>query len=183
MILCVPFCQVKKREQKIVGRFKKHAERTAQAFEDERATRRSKFMLIGEEVSKGWKARALYITARALLCWLECAGSALGCSTRGLGGQRSSFAWCGAVHPPLFTLLLPFDSQVADTERSYDRAEEKAVRLVVREILAIRRLLQQEKDLRETEDNTLLDAMLYSQQRLQGAILASFGAESLEDVE
>jgi hypothetical protein len=37
-----------KREQKIVMRFQKHAERTAQSFEDERATRLSKFMLLGE---------------------------------------------------------------------------------------------------------------------------------------
>lgn len=76
-----------KREQKIVSRFKKHAERTAQSFEDERATRLSKFMLLGEEV--------------------------------------------------------------ADTERSYDRAEEKAVRRVVDEIVVIRGLLKDEKDIQE----------------------------------
>ena len=45
--------KVKKREQKIAGRFKKHAERTAQAFEDERATRLSKFMLLGARVGGG----------------------------------------------------------------------------------------------------------------------------------
>lgn len=39
-----------KREQKIVSRFKKHVERTAQSFEDERATRVSKFTLLGEEI-------------------------------------------------------------------------------------------------------------------------------------
>jgi len=42
--------KVMKREQKIVMRFQKHAERTAQAFEDERATRLSKFMLLGNNV-------------------------------------------------------------------------------------------------------------------------------------
>jgi len=43
--------KVMKREQKIVSRFRKHAERTAQAFEDERATRISKFTLLGEEIA------------------------------------------------------------------------------------------------------------------------------------
>ena len=48
-----PFVQIEnakvaKREQKIVSRFQRHTERTAQAFEDERATRLSKFMLFGE---------------------------------------------------------------------------------------------------------------------------------------
>jgi hypothetical protein len=79
--------KVMKREQKIVSRFKSHAERTAQSFEDERATRLSKFMLLGEEV--------------------------------------------------------------AETERFYDRAEEIAVRSVIDEIVSIRGLLKEEKDIQE----------------------------------
>ena len=108
--------KVMKREQKIRARFQKHEERTAQAFEDERATRLSKFVLLGEEV--------------------------------------------------------------ADTERSYDRAEEKAVRMVIEEVVGIRGLLSSEEDLREKEDNVILDTMLYAQQRLQAAILRSFGDDA-----
>lgn len=108
--------KVMKREQKIVSRFQKHAERTAQSFEDERATRRSKFMLLEEDM--------------------------------------------------------------ADTERVYDRAEEKSVRDVVNEIVSIRDLLREENTIREKEDNTLLDTMLYAQQRLQAAIVRSFGADA-----
>lgn len=108
--------KVMKREQKIVSRFQKHAERTAQAFEDERATRRSKFMLLEEDM--------------------------------------------------------------ADTERVYDRAEEKSVRAVIDEIVSIRNLLREENSTREKEDNTLLDTMLYAQQRLQAAIVRSFGADA-----
>lgn len=107
--------KVMKREQKIVSRFKKHAERTAQSFEDERATRLSKFMLLSEEV--------------------------------------------------------------AETERFYDRAEEKAVRLVIDEIVNIRSLLKEEKDIQEKEDHSLLDTMLYAQQRLQESLLRSFGED------
>merc|ERR1711865_1337348 len=42
--------KVMKREEKIISRYQRHVERTAQAFEDERATRRGKFMLIEEEM-------------------------------------------------------------------------------------------------------------------------------------
>ena len=51
--------KVSKREQKIVQRFQKHAQRTAQAFEDERATRLSKFMLLSEDVddNERWSDR------------------------------------------------------------------------------------------------------------------------------
>eukprot|EP00614_Pseudopedinella_elastica_P012828 CAMPEP_0172598658 /NCGR_PEP_ID=MMETSP1068-20121228/18714_1 /TAXON_ID=35684 /ORGANISM="Pseudopedinella elastica, Strain CCMP716" /LENGTH=286 /DNA_ID=CAMNT_0013398615 /DNA_START=191 /DNA_END=1054 /DNA_ORIENTATION=- len=105
--------KVAKREQKIVSRFQRHTERTAQAFEDERATRLSKFMLFGEEVG--------------------------------------------------------------DRERVFDRKEESTVRLVVAEVAQIRKLLRDELKLREKEDNTLLDTMLYAQQRLQAALLLSFG--------
>jgi hypothetical protein len=108
--------KVLKREQKIVSRFRKHAERTAQAFEDERATRLSKFMLLGEEIS--------------------------------------------------------------DTERHDDRQEEKSVRVVIDEIIKIRDLEKEETAIREKEDNTLLDTMLYAQQRLQESVLKSFGAEA-----
>ena len=108
--------KVLKREQKIVSRFRKHAERTAQAFEDERATRLSKFMLLGEEIS--------------------------------------------------------------DTERHDDRQEEKTVKVIIDEIIKIRDLEKEETSIRETEDNTLLDTMLYAQQRLQESVLKSFGAEA-----
>jgi hypothetical protein len=104
---------VQKREQKIVQRFRKHAQRTAQAFEDERATRRAKFLLLGEEVD--------------------------------------------------------------DAERWGDRAEERGVRQAVREVTAVRALLASEEAARVLEDSSLLDAMLYAQQRLQAAVLRSFG--------
>lgn len=110
--------KVMKREQKIVSRFRRHAERTAQAFEDERATRISKFMLLGEEI--------------------------------------------------------------ADNERPSDRQEEKQIGEVMREILTIRAVLEEETTAREKEDNTLLDTMLYAQKRLQDCILNSFGSESEE---
>ena len=126
---------------------------------------------------------------------------------------------------------------MADTERVYDRAEEKSVRDVVNEIVSIRDLLREENTIREKvrpltrpvgppstpsffcaagtgsttrpfvlqllllqlacllllvcllmaavaygcllqEDNTLLDTMLYAQQRLQAAIVRSFGADA-----
>ena len=108
--------KVLKREQKIVSRFRKHAERTAQAFEDERATRLSKFMLLSEEIS--------------------------------------------------------------DTERHDDRQEEKYIKIVIDEIIKIRDLEQEETNIREKEDNTLLDTMLYAQQRLQESVLKSFGADA-----
>jgi len=108
--------KVMKREQKIVSRFRKHVERTAQAFEDERATRTSKFSLLGEEIS--------------------------------------------------------------DNERINDRQEEKLIREVIEEIAKMRAILQEEIGTREKEDNTLLDTMLYAQQRLQESILRSFGAEA-----
>jgi len=67
--------------------------------------------------------------------------------------------------------------EVAETERSYDRAEEKAVRAVVDEIVNIRDLLKEENHIQETEDHALLDTMLYAQQRLQEALLRSFGED------
>ena len=39
-----------KREQKITVRFDKHVQRSAQSFEDERATRRAKFTVLGEDI-------------------------------------------------------------------------------------------------------------------------------------
>jgi hypothetical protein len=42
--------KIMKREQKIIQRFERHVERTAQSFEDERATRRGKFMLLEEDI-------------------------------------------------------------------------------------------------------------------------------------
>jgi hypothetical protein len=44
--------KIMKREQKIVQRFERHVARTAQSFEDERATRRGKFMLLEEDVDE-----------------------------------------------------------------------------------------------------------------------------------
>ena len=38
--------------------------------------------------------------------------------------------------------------------------------------------MKEEAEAREKEDNTLLDTMLFAQQRLQEAILNSFGAEA-----
>lgn len=43
--------KIAKRELKIVERFRTHAGRTAQAFEDERATRKSKFCLLAERLA------------------------------------------------------------------------------------------------------------------------------------
>ena len=37
---------------------------------------------------------------------------------------------------------------------------------------------QEETNIREKEDNTLLDTMLYAQQRLQESVLKSFGADA-----
>lgn len=110
--------KVMKREQKIISRFHTHVQRTAQAFEDERATRVSKLLLLREEM--------------------------------------------------------------ADNERRDDREEEKHMREVIDEVIQIRQQIKAEVVSREKEDNTLLDTMLYAQQRLQEAILRSFGA-SAED--
>ena len=41
------------------------------------------------------------------------------------------------------------DEEMADTERFFDRAEEKVVRLVVNEVVAIRSLLDEESIARE----------------------------------
>ena len=87
------------------------------------------------------------------------------CVARALVG-----GWCFVV--------VPSGEEIADTERTYDRAEEKAVRLVVSEMMKIRALLGAEAVRREAEDNALLDSMLYAQQRLQGAVLTSFGADA-----
>jgi len=73
--------------------------------------------------------------------------------------------------------------EVADNERTYDRTEEKAVRQVINEIVSIRDLLKSELEVREKEDTALLDSMLYAQQRLQDAILQSFGDEAAADAE
>ena len=54
------------------------------------------------------------------------------------------------------------------------------VREVIDEVIHIRQQIKEEVVSREKEDNTLLDTMLYAQQRLQEAILRSFGA-SAED--
>ena len=42
--------KILKREQKITVRFDKHVQRSAQSFEDERATRRAKFTVLGEDI-------------------------------------------------------------------------------------------------------------------------------------
>jgi ribosomal protein L12E/L44/L45/RPP1/RPP2 len=52
------------------------------------------------------------------------------------------------------------------------------VRQVISEIVSIRDLLGDELGVREKEDNALLDSMLYAQQRLQEAVLWSFGDEA-----
>ena len=51
-------------------------------------------------------------------------------------------------------------------------------KMVTDELLVIKARLKKESEAREKEDNTLLDTMLFAQQRLQEAILHSFGAEA-----
>merc|ERR1712070_1151508 len=99
-----------------IQRFERHVARTAQSFEDERATRRGKFLLLAEDID--------------------------------------------------------------DVERVDDRLEEKQVTALFDEVEAISDSLQQECRKREKEDNSLLDAMLYSQAKLQHSVLESFGADA-----
>ena len=108
--------KIMKREQKIVQRFERHVARTAQSFEDERATRRGKFMLLTEDIDI--------------------------------------------------------------VDRVDDRLEEKQCVQVFDEVEAIAAVLQQECRKREKEDNSLLDAMLYGQAKLQHSVLSAFGADA-----
>jgi len=108
--------KILKREQKITVRFDKHVQRSAQSFEDERATRRAKFTVLGEDID--------------------------------------------------------------DVERLDDRAEERHNSAAHNSIVALRTQLEDECTVREKEDNTLLDSMIYSQMKLQASVLEAFGAES-----
>merc|ERR1711988_1280347 len=108
--------KIMKREQKIIQRFERHVARTAQSFEDERATRRGKFMLLAEDID--------------------------------------------------------------EVERVDDRLEEKQVTALFDEVETILDSLQAECRKREKEDNSLLDAMLFSQAKLQHSVLESFGADA-----
>jgi len=51
------------------------------------------------------------------------------------------------------------DEEMADTERFFDRAEEKIVRLVVNEVVAIRNLLEEESITREKV--SVVDVLFY----------------------
>ena len=108
--------KILKREQKITVRFDKHVQRSAQSFEDERATRRAKFTVLAEDID--------------------------------------------------------------DVERLDDRAEERHNSAAHNSIVALRTQLEDECGVREKEDNTLLDSMIYSQMKLQASVLEAFGAES-----
>lgn len=108
--------KILKREQKLCLRFDKHVARSAQSFEDERATRRAKFIVLGEDIQ--------------------------------------------------------------DVERLDDRAEERHNSAAHNSICALRSQLNGECAVREKEDNTLLDSMIYSQRKLQASVLEAFGAGS-----
>mmetsp|Transcript_24999 Transcript_24999/g.75041 ORF Transcript_24999/g.75041 Transcript_24999/m.75041 type:complete len:242 (+) Transcript_24999:121-846(+) len=108
--------KILKREQKITQRFDTHVRRSAQAAEDERATRAAKFTVLGEDVY--------------------------------------------------------------DAERLDDRAEERHVAAAHNSLVALKAQLAEECAVREKEDNTLLDSMIYSQMKLQKSVLEAFGADS-----
>lgn len=74
-----------------------------------------------------------------------------------------------------FTLL---SEDMQDIERLDDRAEERHNSAAHNSIVALRSQLQEECRVREKEDNTLLDSMIYSQMKLQASVLEAFGAES-----
>ena len=66
----------------------------------------------------------------------------------------------------------------AIARRVDDRLEEKQCVQVFDEVEAIAAVLQQECRKREKEDNSLLDAMLYGQAKLQHSVLSAFGADA-----
>lgn len=109
--------KVLKREQKIRHRFSEHVARSAQGFEDERATRKSKFGLFAEEIHQ--------------------------------------------------------------TERRDDRDDETVETATAHTLRDLTTQLSEIAAVREREDNTLLDALLFSQKQLQASVLEAFGAEAL----
>ena len=72
--------------------------------------------------------------------------------------------------------MLTEDIDIVD--RVDDRLEEKQCVQVFDEVEAIAAVLQQECRKREKEDNSLLDAMLYGQAKLQHSVLSAFGADA-----
>lgn len=108
--------KILKREQKITQRFAVHIQKSAQAFEDERATRKAKLTVLSED------------------CF--------------------------------------------EAERQDDRAEERHTSACHHSILDVKKELAEEVGVREREDNTLLDSMIYSQSKLQQSVLTAFGAEA-----
>lgn len=74
--------------------------------------------------------------------------------------------------------LTVLGEDVRDSERIADRVEETHSAAAHNSIVALRAQLADECRVREKEDNTLLDSMIYSQMKLQASVLEAFGAEA-----
>lgn len=65
---------------------------------------------------------------------------------------------------------------IAEVERTFARAAEREKVSAERQVVQVSEALAKESQARELEDNTLLDSMLYAQEKLQTSILESFGS-------